>query len=87
MNHKQKIIFLIALYFVLVAVYKLGEQDWLYFPGLIYGIAFISYVLSIRCPSCGRGQVIRGFFLGVGLPSEHCYYCKAQMNKPNTSDS
>jgi len=81
MTYRQKVIWVIVCYLILVLIYRLADQDWLYFPGLMVGIVFLAYLLSIRFPSCGRGQVIRVFFLGVGLPSKNCYYCKTPLEK------
>jgi len=85
MTYRKKVIWLIVCYLILVLIYRLGNQDWLFIPGLIIGAVSLSYLLSIRCPSCGRGQVIRGLFLGVGLPNKNCYYCKAALEKTNQS--
>ena len=83
MGYKNNLIALLVIQVLLIVLYRLFEIDWLFIPTLVFGFLCIAYALSIKCPSCGRGQVIRSMSIfDVKLPSEKCYYCKAFLNEP-----
>lgn len=75
MSPKTKTLLAIAGQVSLIAFYRLG-LEWLFYPNLFWAAATLAYVLSLRCPVCGRQQVFRGLsFFDLRLPTEKCHFC------------
>lgn len=67
---------------VLIIGYNIFKAEWLFYSNLVFSIVTVGYAFSIRCNTCGKHQVFRGWsFFDLRLPEEKCYFCKNDLNK------
>jgi hypothetical protein len=57
----------------------------------LVGLGFVGYiayyVLTLRCPSCRKHQIIRGQAISQWhLPNEECFYCGTSLRGGTKSD-
>ena len=84
MSYKTKLLVLLGIEVVLIALYRAVGLEFLFYPSLVFGALCIIYALSIKCPSCGRRQVIRSMSIfDTRLPESSCYMCKANLSAAN----
>lgn len=81
MTARKKLIALLIVVAALIFIYRVW-LDILYIPIMALSAVTLCYAYSIRCRSCGKGQVFRGFsFFDIRLPTDKCYYCSAPLGE------
>ena len=87
-KHKRNLIILLLIQTIITIIHIaldrpskdmenwIHEAGWHYWLGLTFGSGIIIYAFSLRCKSCGAGQVIRNMSIfSLRWPQDECWKC------------
>jgi predicted RNA-binding Zn-ribbon protein involved in translation (DUF1610 family) len=61
---------------LLIVAYKVVALQVLFYLNLGWAATLAGIAWNLRCPSCGKRQIFRGWsLLDLRLPAEKCYSC------------